>query len=112
MINVLTAPAADTTDRPVFMTVFSSDKGPEKWQKNLNGETFLKLFDKRHNFFKHGQPLLQAFSIAQAGGLQFAKRVVADDSKLVTNFVAKALQNKYKILPAYDGKEVIKVDNK
>ena len=82
LINVLTAPAADTTDRPVFMTVFSSDKGPEKWQKNLNGETFLKLFDKRPNFFKHGQPLLQAFSIAQAGGLQFAKRVVADDSKL------------------------------
>ena len=82
LINVLTAPAADTTDRPVFMTVFSSDKGPERFQKNLSGENFLKLFDKKPNFFKHGQPLLQAFSIAQAGGLQFAKRVVADDSKL------------------------------
>ena len=82
LINVLTAPAGDNTDRPVFMTVFSSDKGPEKWQKNLDGATFLKLFDKKPNFFKHGQPLLQAFSIAQAGGLQFAKRIVADDSKL------------------------------
>lgn len=37
--------------------------------------------------------------------------VIADDSKLVTNFVAKALQNKYKILPAYDGKEVIDIIN-
>ena len=37
--------------------------------------------------------------------------VIADDSKLVTNFVANALQNKYKILPAYDGKEVIDIIN-
>ena len=80
-IPLLNAPT-DTTDRPVFMTVFSSDKGPERFQKNLSGENFLKLFDTTPNFFKHGQALLQAFSIAQAGGLQFAKRVVANDSKL------------------------------
>lgn len=37
--------------------------------------------------------------------------LVADDSKLVTNFVIKALQDKYKIMPVYDGKEVIDVIN-
>ena len=82
IINPLSAPAVDTIDRPVYMTVFSSDKGPEKFQKNLLGKDFLKLYDNKPNFFKHGQALLQAFSIAQNGGRQFAKRIVADDSKL------------------------------
>ena len=82
IINPLTAPAVDTIDRPVYMTVFSSDKGPEKFQKNLLGKDFLKLYDNKPNFFKHGQALLQAFAIAQNGGRQFAKRVVANDSKL------------------------------
>ena len=82
LINVISAPEADNTDRPVFMTVFSSDKGPEEFQKNLSGSKFLKLYDSKPNFFKHGQPLLQAFNIARAGGLQFAKRIVANDSKL------------------------------
>lgn len=82
IINPLTAPAVDTIDRPVYMTVFSSDKGPEKFQKNLLGRDFLKLYDSKPNFFKHGQSLLQAFAIAQNGGRQFAKRIVANDSKL------------------------------
>ena len=90
IINPLTAPAVDTIDRPVYMTVFSSDKGPEKFQKNLLGKDFLKLYDNKPNFFKHGQALLQAFSIAQNGGRQFAKRIVADDSKLANvTLVAK-----------------------
>jgi len=79
---LITPPVEDSIDRPVYMTVFSSDKGPEKFQKNLTGTEFIKLFDKKPNFFKHGQPLLQAFAIAQNGGKQFAKRIVADDSKL------------------------------
>ena len=37
--------------------------------------------------------------------------VIADDSKLVTNFVIKALGDKYKIVPAYDGKEVMDIIN-
>lgn len=96
-IPPLTAPAEDTIDRPVYMTVFSSDKGPEKFQKNLTGQNFLKLYDAKPNFYKHGQPLLQAFAIAQAGGRQFAKRIVANDSKLanltlVATVTAKEIQ--------------------
>lgn len=78
----LNAPVSDGIDRPVFMTVFSSDKGPEQFQKNISGDTWFKLFGRKHDFFRHGQPLLQAAAIAQAGGLQYAKRIVANDSKL------------------------------
>lgn len=37
--------------------------------------------------------------------------VVADDSKLVTNFVTRAISNIYNIVPAYDGNEVINIIN-
>ena len=68
----LNAPEGDGIDRPVFMTVFSSDKGPEQFQKNISGDTWFKLFGYKHDFFRHGQPLIQASAIAQAGGLQYA----------------------------------------
>lgn len=73
---------SDNTNRATFMTVFSSDKGPETLQKNLSGNEFFALYGDNPNFFKHGQPLLQAAKIANAGGLQYCKRVVAKDSKL------------------------------
>ena len=37
--------------------------------------------------------------------------IVADDSKLVNNFVKKMIDEKYEILPAYDGQEVINLIN-
>ena len=37
--------------------------------------------------------------------------LIADDSKLVTNFVAKSIAEKYKSIVAYDGLEVIEVIN-
>lgn len=76
------APAADNFDRPVLMTVFASNKGPEKLQKSLSGKDFFALYGDTPNFAKYGQPLLQAARIANAGGLQYCKRVVALDSKL------------------------------
>lgn len=72
----------DNVDRPVFMTVFSSDKGPETLQKSITGKEFFALYGDIPNFNRHGQPLLQAARIANAGGLQYCKRVVAMDSKL------------------------------
>jgi len=82
VINPNTAVGNDGVDRPVIMTVFSSDKGPEKFQKELSGADFFALYGDNPNFFKHGQALIEAASIANAGGLQYAKRVVAPDSKL------------------------------
>lgn len=81
-INPNTAVGADYVDRPVLMTVFSSDKGPEEFKKELTGEDFFALYGDNPNFFKHGQALLEAAAIANAGGLQYCKRVVAPDSKL------------------------------
>lgn len=72
----------DGLDRPVLMTVFSSDQGPEKIQKNLTSKEFFELYGSQPNYFKHGQALIQAANIANAGGLQYCKRVVAKDSKL------------------------------
>lgn len=37
--------------------------------------------------------------------------LIADDSKLVTNFVSKSLSDKYKTIVAYDGLEVIDIIN-
>lgn len=37
--------------------------------------------------------------------------LIADDSKLVTNFVAKSVQEKYKSIVAYNGLEVIEIIN-
>lgn len=69
-------------DRPVLMTVFSSDQGPEEIQKEVDGRKFFELYGSNPNYFKHGQALIQAANIANAGGLQYCKRVVARDSKL------------------------------
>ena len=91
----LNAPEGDGIDRPVFMTVFSSDKGPEQFQKNISGSTWFKLFGYKHDFFRHGQPLMQAAAIAQAGGLQYAKRIVANDSKLANlSLIARVTKGK------------------
>ena len=69
-------------DRPVLMTVFSSDQGPEEIQKEVDGRKFFELYGSNPNYFRHGQALIQAANIANAGGLQYCKRVVARDSKL------------------------------
>jgi hypothetical protein len=81
-ITALAAPAEDTVDRPVFMCVFSSDKGPEEFQKLLMGKKFFDLYGTVPSFSKHGQTLLQAANIINAGGRLFCKRVVAEDSTL------------------------------
>ena len=67
--------------RPVFMTAITSDKGPEDYRV-VSGEDFFKLYGKSISFTKHGQPLLQAAAIINAGGSLFVKRVVAPDAAL------------------------------
>lgn len=79
-------------DRPVFMSVFSADKGPEEIQKKCNYETFVSLYGDTPDFFRHGQALLQASEVAKEGGLLFAKRVVADDAKLANIGVIARVQ--------------------
>jgi len=80
-IDSITSPTVDTLDRPVFMTGFSSDKGPEEFQQ-LMGDKFFKLYGTTPSFYKHGQTLIQAAKVINAGGRLFCKRIVAEDATL------------------------------
>lgn len=82
-------------DRPVYMAVFSADKGPEEFQNGVDSSNFFKLYGSTPNYFKHGQTLIQAANIVNEGGRLFCKRVVADDAKLA-NIAVIARVNKIK----------------
>lgn len=71
----------DPIVKPLFMTAITSDKGPEDYQV-VEGDTFFKLYGDNISFAKHGQPLLQAANIINAGGRLFVKRVVDPASTL------------------------------
>ena len=58
--------STDIESLPVFMAVFSSDKGPETLT-DLIADDFFKLYGKTADFFKYGQPLMQAHTILNAG---------------------------------------------
>lgn len=81
-----------TIDRPVYMAVFTSDKGPEEFQKKINDTQFNALYGSEPDYFRHGQTLIQAAQVVKEGGLLFAKRVVADDSKLANIGVVARVQ--------------------
>ena len=76
-------PIESPVNKPVFMTGFTSDKGTEDLTV-IEGENFFKqyVYNMSTAFAKHGQPLLQAANIINAGGKLYCKRVVASDAKL------------------------------
>lgn len=78
----------DTTIRPLFLQLFTADKGPESLH-TVHGNDFFKLYGNNPSFKKHGQPLLQAAEIIKAGGEVLCKRIVAEDATLA-NFVIVA----------------------
>lgn len=78
--------------RPLYLQLFTSDKGPETL-RTVHGNEFFKLYGSTPSFKKHGQPLLQAAEIIKAGGEVLCKRVVADDATLA-NFVIVAKVSK------------------
>lgn len=68
------------SDAPLFMQVFSADKGTEDFVE-IEGSDFNAMYGTM-SFDKHGQSAIQAQRIIDAGGRLFAKRVVATDSTL------------------------------
>lgn len=78
----------DTIVRPLYLQLFTSDKGPESLH-TIHGNDFFKLYGNNPSFKKHGQPLLQAAEIVKAGGEVLCKRIVAEDATLA-NFVIVA----------------------
>ena len=66
---------------PLFLCVFSADKGTEEIT-DFTYTDFRKMYGNNADFFKHGQPLIQAHKILAAGGRVLGKRLVAEDATL------------------------------
>ena len=82
----------ETIVRPLFLQLFTSDKGPETL-RTTHGNEFFNLYGSSPSFKKHGQPLIQAAEIIKAGGEILCKRVVAEDAALANIvIVAKVLR--------------------
>lgn len=80
--SAITAPEIkDTAVKPLFLTAFTSDRGPVGLRR-VSGEDFYKLYGQYCDFTKHGQPLLQAARIINAGGELLCSRVTAPDATL------------------------------
>lgn len=79
--QIATLPVANTATNPLYLSLFSSDKGTEDWTV-LNGEDWFKMYGKNISFDKHGQPLLQAAISINAGASLLSKRLVAEDATL------------------------------
>ena len=72
---------------PLFLCVFSADKGSENIT-DLTYNDFTAMYGKTADFFKYGQPLIQAHAILKAGGRVLGKRLVADDATLANLVIA------------------------
>ena len=70
----------DTIDKPICMAVFTSDKGTEEYTY-ISGQDFFDQYGTI-SFAKHGQALLQAAETIKAGGMLYAKRIVASDAQM------------------------------
>lgn len=74
-------PIDDVRTQPLYLALFTSDKGPEEWTV-LSGEDWFDRYGKSISFAKHGQPLLQAAMTINAGARLLSKRLVATDATL------------------------------
>ena len=75
--------ATELDVRPLILTGFSADKGTEKMIR-IHGTDFYDMYGEKSSlsFARHGQALLQAARVIDAGGELLCKRVVAFDATL------------------------------
>lgn len=85
--------SANSETLPLFMGVFSSEKGPEVIT-DLTADDFFELYGKTADFFKYGQPLIQAHNIVKAGGRFLGYRICAPDSKLANIIISANVSTK------------------
>lgn len=90
---------------PLFLCVFSSDKGTEEIT-NFTKDDFVSMYGSTADFFKYGQPLIQAHAIVNAGGRILAKRIVADDANLANAVVFANVTQEAKDKTTADGKQL------
>lgn len=89
--------AAADTSTSLFAMLITSDKGTEQAGVYM-GQDFFDMFGSESTmktaFKKHGQPLLQAANIINAGGKLFVKRLVAEDATLANVIVVAKVHQK------------------
>lgn len=78
---ITSLPIADVRVNPLYLALFTSDKGPEEWTVK-SGKDWFKSYGDSISFAKHGQPLLQAAISINAGARLLSKRLVASDAAL------------------------------
>lgn len=78
---------------PLFLCAFSADKGSEEIT-DFTYSDFKKMYGNTADFFKYGQPLLQAHQILAAGGRVLGKRIVAEDSTLANLIIYAEVTSK------------------
>lgn len=79
---------------PLFLCVFSADKGTEEITDFTYPE-FKRMYGNNADFFKHGQPLIQAHSILAAGGRVLGKRLVADNATLANLIIVAEIISEF-----------------
>lgn len=90
--DISTLPISEVRNMPLFMAVFTSDKGTEAWTR-ISGKDFFDMYGKNISFAKHGQPLLQAAMTINAGGELLCKRLVADDATIANIGIVATLSD-------------------
>lgn len=123
--------AANNESLPLFLCAFSADKGTEDITDFVYKD-FLAMYGNNADFFKHGQPLIQAHQILAAGGRVLGKRLVADDATLgnliilanltvdaeaetptiTVKYETASVANAKKFSEVYDAAEAMKSDTK
>ena len=89
---IQTSASTTAMTSPLFLAAFSADKGTEEMIR-ISGDDFYKMYGSSLSFARHGQALLQAGKIIDAGGELLCKRVVATDATLSNIILAVQLVN-------------------
>lgn len=87
--------SAERENLPLFAVVFSSPKGVEHIT-DFTAQDFFDMYGDSADFFKYGQPLLEAHNILNNGGRVFGYRLVADDATLANIIISAEVEQKQK----------------
>ena len=91
---ITSLPIADVRVNPLYLSVFTSDKGPEDWTE-LKGKDWFTTYGNSISFAKHGQPLLQSAIAINAGARLLSKRLVASDACLANLSIVASMKKQY-----------------
>ena len=109
-INPMSTSGITPTDQAHLFFAFSSDKGPETFQSELDLNKALALYikNRKTTFKKHGQPLLGMLQCVSNGGLAMTKRIVSNEAHLANVGVAVRVksENKAKYTQDADGNQI------